>query len=121
MTETYDGYTALKELRSSVAAGVKALADRRGGKNAASTVEAFDKKLEAIQIGTATLPGRGSSTATWHGSIAHTCRSSRRWPQEYRDDVGLWEISMRRSRSARLSRSRSDAVEDRETDGRAPQ
>ena len=56
---TYDGYTGLKELRATIAARVKAFADARDAKDVASTVEAFDKKVEAIQIGTAAVPGLG--------------------------------------------------------------
>src|SRR5207244_641093 len=65
---SYDSYTGLKELRATIAARVKALADARDAKDVASTVEAFDKKVETVQIGTA--PGRafGSVNATVDGS-----------------------------------------------------
>jgi hypothetical protein len=54
-----DGYTALKELRSTIAERAKALGDSQRAKTAKSALEAFEKKVEAIQNGTADAPGLG--------------------------------------------------------------
>jgi hypothetical protein len=56
---TYDGYSGLKDLRSTIAERVKAIADARQAKDAKNAVDALEKKIEAIQTGTAALPGLG--------------------------------------------------------------
>jgi photosystem II stability/assembly factor-like uncharacterized protein len=57
LAASYDGYTTLKELRSTIAERRKALGDSQ--KTAKSALEAFEKKVEAIQNGTADAPGLG--------------------------------------------------------------
>ena len=56
---TYDSYSSLKELRVLVAARVKALADAKAVKAVTDAVQAFDKKLDAVQNGTSAAPGAG--------------------------------------------------------------
>jgi hypothetical protein len=56
---TYDSYSSLKELRASVAARVKALVDGKVSKDVTDAVQAFDKKLDAVQNGTSAAPGVG--------------------------------------------------------------
>jgi hypothetical protein len=61
LSVTYDGYTALKTLRADVASRVKALMDAKDAKAAVDAVQAFDKKLDAVQNGAAKAPGLGLS------------------------------------------------------------
>lgn len=56
---TYDSYSSLKELRASVAARMKAMTDGKAAKNVIDAVQAFDKKLDAVQNGTNAAPGVG--------------------------------------------------------------
>ena len=56
---TYDSFLSLKELRASVAARVKALADGKAAKDVTDAVRAFDQKVEAVQTGTGAAPGVG--------------------------------------------------------------
>jgi hypothetical protein len=56
---TYDGFGSLKELRAAVAARVKALTDGKADKAVTDAVDAFDKKLAAVQTGTGAAPGVG--------------------------------------------------------------
>ncbi len=56
---TYDSYSSLKELRASVAARMKGLTDGKAAKNVIIAVQAFDKKLDAVQNGTNAAPGVG--------------------------------------------------------------
>jgi hypothetical protein len=67
---TYDSFLSLKELRGLVSARLKALSDgqatKDGGKarrakasGALNAVQAFDKKLDAVQNGTSAAPGVG--------------------------------------------------------------
>ena len=53
---TYDSYSALKEMRASVAARLAAV---KPAKSVADSVQAFDKKLDAVQNGTSAAPGVG--------------------------------------------------------------
>jgi hypothetical protein len=53
---TYDSYSALKEMRATVAARLNAL---KASKSVADAVQAFDKKLDAVQNGTSAAPGVG--------------------------------------------------------------
>ena len=59
LSATYDGYSRLRELRAGIAEHVAALAKTRKGKDTAALVDAFDKKADAIQNGTAAAPGLG--------------------------------------------------------------
>lgn len=61
LSVTYDGYTGLKTLRADVASRVKAMTDAKVAKAAVDAVQAFDKKLDAVQNGTARAPGLGLS------------------------------------------------------------
>jgi photosystem II stability/assembly factor-like uncharacterized protein len=56
LTVTYDSYSSLKEMRAAIAARVSAL---KASKRAADAVQAFDKKVDAIQNGSSTAPGVG--------------------------------------------------------------
>jgi photosystem II stability/assembly factor-like uncharacterized protein len=56
---TYDGYSGLKDLRSAIAERVKAVANASHAKGATSAMDAFDKKVDAVQNGAATAPGLG--------------------------------------------------------------
>ena len=56
---TSDSYPALKEWRATVAVRVKALTDGKAAKDVIDAVQAFDKKLDAVQNGTNTAPGVG--------------------------------------------------------------
>jgi len=56
---TYDSYTSLKPLRATVADRAKALASSKAGKEVTDAVQSFDKKLDAVQNGTAAAPGVG--------------------------------------------------------------
>jgi photosystem II stability/assembly factor-like uncharacterized protein len=56
---TYDGFLSLKELRTSVAARLKALADSKAAKDVTDAVRAFEKKVDAVQTGTSAAPGVG--------------------------------------------------------------
>ena len=56
---TYDSYTSMKALRALVAAGAKALADGKAGKDVTDAIQALDKKLDAVQNGTNAAPGVG--------------------------------------------------------------
>jgi hypothetical protein len=56
---TYDAFLSLKDLRASVAAAEKALAESKAAKDLTDAVKAFDKKLEAVQTGTSAAPGVG--------------------------------------------------------------
>jgi hypothetical protein len=53
---TYDSYSSLKDARALVAARAKALT---GAKAVTDAVQAFDKKLDAVQNGTSAAPGVG--------------------------------------------------------------
>ena len=53
---TYDSFLSLKELRAIVAARVTAL---KAARDVIAAVQAFDKKLEAVQTGTSAAPGVG--------------------------------------------------------------
>jgi hypothetical protein len=56
---SYDGYTSLRALRADVASRVKALTEAKAAKAAVDAVQAVDKKLDAVQNGTAAAPGLG--------------------------------------------------------------
>jgi photosystem II stability/assembly factor-like uncharacterized protein len=56
---TYDSYSSLKELRAIVAARAKTLADEQVVRDVTDAVQAFDKKLDAVQNGTSAAPGVG--------------------------------------------------------------
>jgi hypothetical protein len=56
---TYDSFLSLKELRASVSARMKALADGKAAKDVSDAVQAFEKKLDAVQTGTSAAPGVG--------------------------------------------------------------
>jgi photosystem II stability/assembly factor-like uncharacterized protein len=56
---THDSFLSLKELRASVAARGKTLADSKAAKDVTDAVQAFDKKVEAVQTGTSAAPGVG--------------------------------------------------------------
>ena len=56
---TYDSFLSLKEWRAGVAARGKALANSKAAKDVTDTVQAFDKKVEAVQTGTSAAPGVG--------------------------------------------------------------
>jgi len=56
---TYDSFLSLKELRASVAARGKALAEIKAAKDVIEAVQTFEKKLEAVQTGTSAAPGVG--------------------------------------------------------------
>jgi len=53
---TYDSYSSLKEMRSTIADRLSAL---EATKRVADAVRAFDKKLDAVQNGTSAAPGLG--------------------------------------------------------------
>jgi hypothetical protein len=53
---THDGYSSLKEMRSALSARLDAL---KRSKSATEAVQAFDKKIAAIQNGTSAAPGVG--------------------------------------------------------------
>jgi len=59
LSTTHDGYSRLRDLRAGIAEHLAALAKFTKGKDIAAAVEAFDKKADAIQNGTATAPGLG--------------------------------------------------------------
>jgi hypothetical protein len=54
-----DGYNTLAALRAALADPLKAVAEAGGPKHAISALQIFDKKLEAVQNGTAEAPGLG--------------------------------------------------------------
>ena len=56
---TYDSYSALKALGAGVADRVKALADGKAAKDVTDAVQAFEKKVDAVQNGTGKAPGVG--------------------------------------------------------------
>jgi hypothetical protein len=56
---TFDAYAALKPLRAGLADRAKALADAKAAATVIDAVQAFDKKLDAVQNGTSTAPGVG--------------------------------------------------------------
>jgi photosystem II stability/assembly factor-like uncharacterized protein len=56
---SFDGYTSLKELRIAVALREKALTASKAPKAVTDAVQAFDKKLDAVQNGVAATPGMG--------------------------------------------------------------
>jgi hypothetical protein len=58
LATTYDGYSALNELRAKIGERLKALADPTAT-DAQSDVEAFETKIQAVQNGTAAAPGLG--------------------------------------------------------------
>ena len=56
---TYDSYEALKTLRTGIADRAKALAEAKAATTVTDAVQAFDKKLDAVQNGTTAAPGVG--------------------------------------------------------------
>src|SRR3954452_1014472 len=56
---TYDGFNALKDVRSAIADRMKPTAAARRSADATNEVEAFDKKVDLVQNGTASAPGLG--------------------------------------------------------------
>jgi photosystem II stability/assembly factor-like uncharacterized protein len=56
---TYDGFMALKDLRSVTAERAKLSAAARRAADATNAVDAFDRKVDLIQNGTAAAPGLG--------------------------------------------------------------
>ena len=56
---TYDSFLSLKELRAIVAARAKGTRKARSQRTFADAVQAFDKKLDAVQNGTSAAPGVG--------------------------------------------------------------
>jgi hypothetical protein len=54
-----DGYNTLAALRVALADQLKAVAAAGGPKHATSALQTFDKRLEAVQTGTAEAPGLG--------------------------------------------------------------
>jgi photosystem II stability/assembly factor-like uncharacterized protein len=56
---TYDAYGSLKTLRAAVADRGKALADAKAAATLIDAVQAFDRKLDAVQNGTTAAPGVG--------------------------------------------------------------
>jgi hypothetical protein len=59
LSVTYDSFYALRELRATVAARLKTLTDAQAAKDVTDRVQAFDKKLDAIENGTTAAPGVG--------------------------------------------------------------
>jgi hypothetical protein len=55
----YDSSMSLKEVRAGVAARARALADGKAAKDVTDAIQAFDKKLDAVQNGTGAAPGVG--------------------------------------------------------------
>jgi len=56
---TYDSYASLRALRAGVADRIKALTDAGVAADVTDAVKAFDKKVDAVQNGTAAAPGVG--------------------------------------------------------------
>jgi len=59
LSASFDGYHALAAMRSAVAERAKAVGGTRDAKQAAADLEAFDRKVDAIQNGTTSAPGVG--------------------------------------------------------------
>ncbi len=59
LAASFDGYNTLATVRAALADHLKALAGTPDPKDAASALQAFDKKVEAVQTGTAEAPGLG--------------------------------------------------------------
>ncbi|HEX3703858.1 MAG TPA: hypothetical protein VHU82_11035 [Vicinamibacterales bacterium] len=59
LAASFDGYNALATLRAALAAHLKAFGAAPDRADAASAVQAFDKKVDAVQSGTAEAPGLG--------------------------------------------------------------
>jgi photosystem II stability/assembly factor-like uncharacterized protein len=59
LAASFDGYHALAALRATIAERIKLLGGNPDGKNAAAELQGFDKKLDAVQHGTAAAPGVG--------------------------------------------------------------
>jgi photosystem II stability/assembly factor-like uncharacterized protein len=56
---TYDGYSSLRTFRATIGDRTKALADGRDANNVKEAVEAFEKKVDAVENGTSAAPGVG--------------------------------------------------------------
>ena len=56
---TYDSYSSLRTLRATVAARLKAMTEGKAAKDVIDAVQAFEKKVDAVQNGTAAAPGAG--------------------------------------------------------------
>lgn len=59
LAATYDGYSALKEMRATVAERLKSIGDRPAARPLKERLGGFDKKADAVQNGTAAAPGLG--------------------------------------------------------------
>jgi hypothetical protein len=59
LAASFDGYNALATLHAAIADQLKTFAGASDREAAASAVQAFDKKIEAVQNGTAEAPGLG--------------------------------------------------------------
>ncbi len=59
LSATYDGYSRFRELRNEISRRLQALAGMPNTRDAKAAVEAFDKKADGIQNGSAAAPGLG--------------------------------------------------------------
>jgi photosystem II stability/assembly factor-like uncharacterized protein len=59
LATSFDGYNSLATFRAALADHLKALAGSRDPKDTESAIQALDKKVEAVETGTAEAPGLG--------------------------------------------------------------